>query len=95
MRSICLLGVQVAVEGKGWLRYMIIAYFERKGCVQRNLYLNCVSLYERFQKISYGSVSSACNRRRHHARVRRACKWNFLFYWRELQGAVAQRPISA
>ena len=26
---------------------------------------------------------------------RRTCKWNILFYWRELQGAVAQRPISA
>ena len=51
----CLLGVQVAVEGEGWLRFnMIMAYFERKGCV-RNPYLNCVSL----------SVSSACNRRRH------------------------------
>ena len=24
----------------------------------------------------------------------RAFKWNILFYWRELQGAVAQRPIS-
>ena len=44
---------------------MIMAYFERKGCVQRNLYLNCVSLLEGFEKISYGSVSSACNRRRH------------------------------
>ena len=41
---------------------MIMAYFEREGCVQPNLYLNCVS---RFQKISYGSVSSACDRRRH------------------------------
>ena len=29
------------------------------------------------------------------SRVRRACKWNILIYWRELQGAVAQRPISA
>ena len=43
---------------------MIMAYFERKGCVQRNLYLNCVSLQEDFENISYGSVSSACNRRR-------------------------------
>ena len=24
---------------------MIMAYFERKGCVQRNPYLNCVSLF--------------------------------------------------
>ena len=41
---------------------MIMAYFERKGCVQRNLYVNCVSLQEGFEKISYGSVSSACHR---------------------------------
>ena len=39
MRSICLLGVQVAVEGKGWMvlaidNYDSVAYFERKGCVQ-------------------------------------------------------------
>ena len=40
---------------------MIIAYSERKGCVQ----LYCVPFKERFQKISYGSVSSAFNRRRH------------------------------
>ena len=26
---------------------------------------------------------------------RRACKWNILFYWRELQGVVSQRPISS
>ena len=47
MRSICLLGVQVAVEGKGGCdidKYDYMAYFELKGCVQRNLYLNCVSL---------------------------------------------------
>ena len=25
---------------------------------------------------------------------RRTCKWNILFYWRELQGAVSQRPIN-
>ena len=43
---------------------MIMAYFERKGFVQRTLYLNCVSLYGDFEKISYGSVSSACNQRR-------------------------------
>ena len=34
MRSICLLGVQVAVEGKGWMVLAIdnydYAYFERK-----------------------------------------------------------------
>ena len=49
MRSICFLGVQVEVDGGGWMvlaidNYMIMAYFERKGCVQRTLYLNCVSL---------------------------------------------------
>ena len=43
---------------------MIMTYFELKGCLQRNLFLNCVSLLEGFEKISYGSVSSACNRRR-------------------------------
>ena len=43
MRSICLLGVQVAVGGKGWMVLAIDNYdygsFERKGCVQRNLSL--------------------------------------------------------
>ena len=47
-----------------WIN-IIMAYFERKGCVQRNLHLNCLSLQEGFEKISYCSVSSACNRRRH------------------------------
>ena len=44
MRSICLLGVQVTVEGEGWMvlaidKYdygqepiTVMAYFERKGC---------------------------------------------------------------
>ena len=48
MRLICFLGVQVEVDGRGWMVLAIdnydYAYFERKGCVQRNLYLNCVSL---------------------------------------------------
>ena len=47
MRSICLLGVQVAVERKGWMVLAIDNYdygsFERKGSVQRDLHLNCVS----------------------------------------------------
>ena len=47
MRKLRLLGVQVAVEGKGWMVLAIDNYdygsFERKGCVQRNLHLNCVS----------------------------------------------------
>ena len=29
---------------------MIMAYFERKDCVQRNLYLNCVSSYKKVLK---------------------------------------------
>ena len=37
---------------------MIMAYIERKGCVQQNLYLNYVSLQEGFKKISYGSVTT-------------------------------------
>ena len=56
MRSICLSGVQVTVEGEGWMQewmvlaiFTIMAYFERKGCVQRNLYVNCVSLRKRFE----------------------------------------------
>ena len=49
MRSICLLGAQVAVEGDGWMvlavdNYDIMAYFELNDCVQRNLYSNCVLL---------------------------------------------------
>ena len=44
MRSICLLGVQVAVEGKRWmvLAITMIIILNVKGCVQRNLDLNCV-----------------------------------------------------
>ena len=41
-------GVQVAVEGEGWMVRAIDKYyycmFERTGCVQRNLYLTCTSL---------------------------------------------------
>ena len=29
---------------------MIMAYFEREGCVQPNLYLNCVSRYKKVLK---------------------------------------------
>ena len=47
MRSICLLAVQVAAKGEGWMVLAIDNYdygiFERKGCVQRDLDLNCVS----------------------------------------------------
>ena len=63
-----------------------MAYFKRKGCVHRNSYLNCVSLYEDFEKISYGLVSSACNWRRHWPEcVRRVNSLTFklLFYWRD------------
>ena len=41
-------GVHVAVEGEGWMVIAIdlfdLAYFKRKDCLQRNLYLDCVSL---------------------------------------------------
>ena len=73
---------------------MIMAYFERKGCVQRNLYLNCVSLKEGFEKTSYCSVSSACNRRRHWPECVGRVNEHFVSLAR-LQGVVAQRPISA
>ena len=47
MRSICLLAVQVAAKGEGWMVLAIDNYdygiFECKGCVQRDLDLNCVS----------------------------------------------------
>ena len=64
MRSICLLAVQVAAKGEGWMVLAIdnihtyihtllarphgafhydYGIFERKGCVQRDLDLNCVS----------------------------------------------------
>ena len=58
---------------------MFMAYFEHKGCVQRNLYLNCVSQYEGFEKISYRSVSSACNRRRHWPECVRHVNRTFCF----------------
>ena len=29
---------------------MIMVYFERKGCVKQNLYLNCVSSYKKVLK---------------------------------------------
>ena len=31
---------------------LIMAYFKRKDCLQRNLYLNCVSQYEKALKAS-------------------------------------------
>ena len=62
---------------------MIMAYFERKGCVQRNLYLNCVSekVLKRYRTVRCqvlvigGDIGQSASG--------------------ELQGAVAQRPISA
>ena len=44
----------VAAEGKGWMvfakdNYDYMAYFERKGCIQWNLYLNCVLLQKGFE----------------------------------------------
>ena len=48
MRSTCLLGVQVGVEREDWMVLVIDKYdygiFFKKGCVQRNLCLNCISL---------------------------------------------------
>ena len=46
MRSICLIGVQVTVEREGWMIFaidklnLIMAYFKRKSCVRRNVFLN-------------------------------------------------------
>ena len=73
---------------------MIRVYFERKGCVQRNLYLTRTvyhfkNVFKRYRMVRCqvlligGDIGQ-----------RRTCKWNILFYWRELQGAVSQRPIS-
>ena len=66
-----------------WGFNLIMAYFKRKGCIQRNLYLNCVSLSEDFEKISYGSVSIACNWRRPWPECVRHVNRTFklLFYW--------------
>ena len=53
MRSICLLGVRVAVDGGRVVAIyinMIMVYFERKGCIQQNLYLNCTSGYKKVLK---------------------------------------------
>ena len=48
MRSISLSGINVAVEAETEVVVieinMIMEYFESKGCVQRNLHLNCVSV---------------------------------------------------
>ena len=40
------------MRGKGGcdIDKMIMVYFERKGCVQENLYLNCVSRYKKVLK---------------------------------------------
>ena len=63
---------------------MIMAYFERKGCVQRNLYLNVYhykNVFERYRMVRCqvlvigGDIGQSASG--------------------ELQGAVAQRPISA
>ena len=72
MCSLCLLDVQVAVEWEEWMVLAIDKYdygiFSRQGSdyVQRNLYLNCVSLYEKLLKACdiVWFVASACNLRR-------------------------------
>ena len=43
MRSICLLGVQVAVEGEEWM-VLAIDKYDHGTLLKRNLFLNCVSL---------------------------------------------------
>ena len=74
-----------------------MAYFERKGCVQRNLYLNCD--YEKVFKASdiIWFVSSACHLRRQWpefvGRVNRA--FCFTGAICVLQGAIFRRSISA
>ena len=72
---------------------MIMAYFERKDCVQRNLYLlNCVSLWKDFEGLWYRTV---CLKRllseETAARVRRARKYIERAI-DVLQGAVVGRP---
>ena len=43
MRSICLLGLQVAVEGEEWM-VLAIDEYDHGTFLKRNLFLNCVSL---------------------------------------------------
>ena len=71
---------------------MIMAYFERRGLrTAKPLFKLCI--IRTFSKDIVWFGVKCFKSEETLARVRR--KWNILFYWRELQGAVTQRPISA
>ena len=78
---------------------MNMAYFECKGCVQRNLYLNCESLRKGFEGYSdiVCFVSGACNLKTHWPECVGRLNRTFCFTGAidALQGAVVRRPISA
>ena len=72
---------------------MIMAYFERNGCVQRNLYLNAS-----YQRDIVWFFSSSCYLRGRHwpegvGRVKRT--FGFTGAIDVLHGAVVRRPIFA
>ena len=77
---------------------MITAYFERKSCLRRNLYLNYVD-YEKVLKHSdiVWFVSSACNLRRPWTECVGRVNITFCFTGAsvDVEGAVVRRPISA
>ena len=56
----------------------IMAYFERKGGIQRNLYLNCVSFKNLFKR--YPMVRCQVLLIGGDIGQGRTCKWNILFY---------------
>ena len=73
-----------------------MVYFERKGCVQRNLYLNCVSRYKKVLK-RYRMVRCQVLVIGGDIGRRRVCKYNILFYWRDyrvqlLKGRLVLNP---
>ena len=75
---------------------MIMAYFERKGCVQP-VYDNEKVLKASDQRDIVWFVSSACYLRRHWPECFRRVKRTFCFTGAidALQGVVVRRPISA
>jgi len=75
---------------------MIMAYFERKGCVQRNLYSNCVSLY--YKKVLKKYRIVRCQVLVIGGDVGQSASGVLIEHFVSLaqfQGAVAPRPISA
>ena len=65
---------------------MIMAYFERKGlCTAKPLFKLCINFKNVFKR--YRIVQCQVLLIRGDIGQRRMCKWNILFYWRELQGA--------